>query len=131
MFVAVLAIGVCAVLTNELTAFEPLLGLIDITGAIITADALHVPHRHADYLTGRGTPYVLMVKRNQLTLHRQLRGPYPGRRCARRGGPPCPAEPPRGTLFSPASFDASPLNLLVALYRRRVLSTATSKPGGE
>jgi hypothetical protein len=45
---------VCAVLTNELTAFGPLLDLIDITGAIITADALHAPHRHVDYLAGRG-----------------------------------------------------------------------------
>jgi hypothetical protein len=74
VFVAVPAIGVCAVLTNELTAVGPLLGLIDVTGAITTADALHAPHRHADYLTGRGAHYVLMtVKRNQLNLHHQLR----------------------------------------------------------
>lgn len=58
--------------TNEITAFAPLLDRIDITGAIITADALHTQHRHADYLIGRGAHYVLTVKRNQPSLHRQL-----------------------------------------------------------
>jgi predicted transposase YbfD/YdcC len=59
--------------TNEITAFAPLLDRIDITGAIITADALHTQHRHADYLRARGAHYVLTVKRNQPTLHRGLR----------------------------------------------------------
>jgi predicted transposase YbfD/YdcC len=59
--------------TNEISAFAPLLDRIDITGAIVTADALHTQHRHADYLLGRGAHYVLTVKRNQPTLHRQLR----------------------------------------------------------
>jgi predicted transposase YbfD/YdcC len=49
-----------------------LLDRIDITGAIITADALHTQHRHADYLIGRGAHYVLTVKRSQPSLHRQL-----------------------------------------------------------
>jgi predicted transposase YbfD/YdcC len=59
--------------TNEITAFAPLLDRVDITGAIITADALHTQHRHADYLRGRGAHYVLTVKGNQPNLHRQLR----------------------------------------------------------
>jgi hypothetical protein len=59
--------------TNEITAFAPLADRIDITGAIITADALHTQHRHADYLISRGAHYVLTVKRNQPSLHRQLR----------------------------------------------------------
>jgi predicted transposase YbfD/YdcC len=59
--------------TNEINAFAPLLDRIDITDAIITADALHTQHRHADYLLGRGAHYLLMVKRNQPSLHRQLR----------------------------------------------------------
>jgi predicted transposase YbfD/YdcC len=58
--------------TNEINAFAPLLDRIDITGAIITADALHTQHRHADYLRSRGAHYVLTVKRNQPSLHRQL-----------------------------------------------------------
>lgn len=59
--------------TNEINAFAPLLDRIDITDAIITADALHTQHRHADYLHGRGGHYLLTVKRNQPSLHRQLR----------------------------------------------------------
>lgn len=58
--------------TNEINAFAPLLDRIDITGAIITADALHTQHRHADYLIARSAHYVLTVKRNQPSLHRQL-----------------------------------------------------------
>ncbi len=57
--------------TNEINAFAPLLDRIDITGAIITADALHTQHRHADYLIGRGAHYLLTVKRNQPSLHDQ------------------------------------------------------------
>jgi predicted transposase YbfD/YdcC len=59
--------------TNEINAFKPLLERIDITGVLITADALHTQVRHAEYLTGRGGHYLLTVKRNQPTLHRQLR----------------------------------------------------------
>lgn len=57
MFVVGLAIGMCAVLTNELTAFGPLLGLIDITGEVITAGAARpaparrLPHRTVCALT--------------------------------------------------------------------------------
>jgi predicted transposase YbfD/YdcC len=40
--------------TNEITAFAPLLDRVDITGAIITADALHTQRAHAEYLHGRG-----------------------------------------------------------------------------
>ena len=58
--------------TNEINAFAPLLDRVNIVGAIITADALHTQHRHAEYLIGRGAHYVLTVKRNQPSLHRQL-----------------------------------------------------------
>lgn len=44
--------------TNEINAFAPLLDRIDITGAIITADAPHTQNRHADYLIGRGAHYL-------------------------------------------------------------------------
>jgi predicted transposase YbfD/YdcC len=58
--------------TNEITAFAPLLDRVDITAAIITADALHTQRAHAEYLHGRGAHYVLTVKRNQPSLHDQL-----------------------------------------------------------
>jgi len=56
--------GQCAVdvKTNEIKAFGPLLDRFDITDAIITADALHTQRAHADYLFGRGTHYILIVK---------------------------------------------------------------------
>ena len=59
--------------TNEINAFAPLLDRIDLTDVLVTADALHTQHRHAEYLTARGAHYLLTVKRNQPTLHRQLR----------------------------------------------------------
>jgi predicted transposase YbfD/YdcC len=59
--------------TNEINAFGPLLDRFDITDAIITADALHTQRAHADYLFGRGAHYILIVKGNQPSLHRQLR----------------------------------------------------------
>jgi predicted transposase YbfD/YdcC len=60
--------------SNEITAFAPLLDRVDITGAIITADALHTQDEHARYLHRRGAHYVLVVKGNRPRLHRQLAG---------------------------------------------------------
>jgi predicted transposase YbfD/YdcC len=59
--------------SNEITAFAPLLDGIDITAAIITADAMHTQREHAVYLIGRGGHYVFIAKGNQPTLHRQLK----------------------------------------------------------
>ena len=59
--------------SNEITAFAPLLDSIDITGSIVTADALHTQREHADYLTRRGAHYLFTVKGNQPTLHAQLK----------------------------------------------------------
>jgi predicted transposase YbfD/YdcC len=58
--------------TNEIPMFSTLLDRIDITGAVITADALHAQHGHATYLAGRRAHYLLIVKRNQPGLHAQL-----------------------------------------------------------
>jgi predicted transposase YbfD/YdcC len=58
--------------TNEIPRFAVLLGHVDITGAVITADALHAQRGHATYLAGRGAHFLLTVKRNQPGLHAQL-----------------------------------------------------------
>jgi predicted transposase YbfD/YdcC len=58
--------------TNQIPLFSALLDLMDITGAVITADALHAQRDHATYLAGRGAHYLLIVKRNQPVLHAQL-----------------------------------------------------------
>jgi predicted transposase YbfD/YdcC len=65
--------------TNEITRFQPLLERLDLAGQVVTADALHTQHAHADWLvTQKQAAYVLMVKANQPTLHRQLRRlPWP------------------------------------------------------
>jgi predicted transposase YbfD/YdcC len=60
--------------TNEITAFAPLLDRVDITDAIITADALHTQDQHARYLHRRGAHYVFIVKGNRPRLHQQLAG---------------------------------------------------------
>jgi predicted transposase YbfD/YdcC len=58
--------------TNEIPRFSALLDRIDITGAVITADAMHAQRRHATYLAGRGAHYLFTVKRNQPALFTQL-----------------------------------------------------------
>ena len=52
--------------------FPILLDRVEITGAVITADAMHAQRSHAIYLAGRGAHYVLTVKRNQPGLFAQL-----------------------------------------------------------
>jgi predicted transposase YbfD/YdcC len=59
--------------TNEINAFAPLLDRIEVTGAIVTADALHTQRGHVTYLRGRGAHYLLTVKGNQPKLLAQLR----------------------------------------------------------
>lgn len=59
--------------TNEITCFQPLLSTIDMTGVVVTADALHTQRAHARHLVEElGADYVLTVKENQPTLFAQL-----------------------------------------------------------
>ncbi|MEV5646341.1 ISAs1 family transposase [Streptomyces flaveolus] len=44
--------------SNEIPAFRPLLDGIDLTSAVITADALHTQHDDAAYLHERRAPYL-------------------------------------------------------------------------
>jgi hypothetical protein len=39
--------------TNEITRFQPLLDRLDLTDTVVTADALHTQHGHADYLVSK------------------------------------------------------------------------------
>ncbi len=50
-----------------------LLGSIDITGAVITADALHCPRDTAEAIVGAGGHYIFTVKANQPKLRKQLK----------------------------------------------------------
>ncbi|ADJ41932.1 transposase [Amycolatopsis mediterranei U32] len=55
--------------SSEITWFQPLLDTIDLTGRVVTADALHTTVEHARYLHQRGAYYVFTVKENQHRLH--------------------------------------------------------------
>jgi predicted transposase YbfD/YdcC len=59
--------------SNEITAFQPLLAPLDVTGLVVTADALHTQREHAAWVTARGGAYLLVVKRNQPGLYRLLK----------------------------------------------------------
>jgi predicted transposase YbfD/YdcC len=60
--------------TNEITMFTSLLGHVaNLSGVLVTADALHAQREHATWLHQRGAHYLVTVKGNQLSLLRQLR----------------------------------------------------------
>lgn len=54
---------------NEIAAMPRLLGLLDLRGAVVTADAMHCQRDTAARVTAGGGDYVLAVKDNQPTLH--------------------------------------------------------------
>lgn len=59
--------------TNEIARFVPLLTPVDLTGVVVTADALHTQHGHARWLVEtKKAGYVFTVKRNHPRLYRQL-----------------------------------------------------------
>ncbi|MFY1676985.1 ISAs1 family transposase [Streptomyces sp. WMMC905] len=59
--------------SNEIPAFAPLLNGLDLTGTLITADALHTQHDHGRYLRDRGAHYIAVVKKNHPGLHNRIR----------------------------------------------------------
>lgn len=59
--------------SNEIPALRDLLSGMDITGAVITADALHCQRETAKHITDAGGHYLLTVKANQRRLRDQLK----------------------------------------------------------
>jgi hypothetical protein len=59
--------------SNEIPAFTPLLSRLDLTGVVVTADALHTQHDHARHVIAAGGHYLFIVKGNQPTLLRRLK----------------------------------------------------------
>ncbi len=60
--------------TNEIAVFATVLDQIDdVTGVLVTAEALHAQREHAEYLHSRDAHYLITVKGNQPSLHAQLR----------------------------------------------------------
>lgn len=59
---------------DEVAAFTAALATLpDLHGVLVTADALHCQHTHADFLIARGGDYLFTVKGNQPTLRTALR----------------------------------------------------------
>lgn len=59
--------------TSEIPALKDLLAPHDLTGAVVTADALHTQAGTAEWITSRGGDYLLTVKGNQPGLRAKLK----------------------------------------------------------
>jgi predicted transposase YbfD/YdcC len=55
--------------SNEITALPSLLKHLDITGSIITTDALNTQKKSAELIVSKGADYLTALKGNQSTLH--------------------------------------------------------------
>lgn len=60
--------------SNEITAFRPLLEALDLTGAVVTFDALLTQTDHAKFLVEeKDAHYIAVLKGNHPTLHRLVK----------------------------------------------------------
>ena len=59
--------------TNEITAIPQLLQLLDISGGLVTIDAMGCQRAIADQIRAGGADYLLAVKENQPTLYEQVK----------------------------------------------------------
>ncbi len=65
--------------SNEITAVQPLLAGLDLTGVVVTADAMHTQTAFADWLvTTKQAHYLFIVKANQPTLHEHVQDALTG-----------------------------------------------------
>jgi len=59
--------------TNEITVVKPLLGEMDLEGAVVTADALHTQKEAARFLVeDKKADYIFIAKDNQPTLRKDI-----------------------------------------------------------
>ncbi len=59
--------------SNEIPCVRDLLACFDLTGAVVSVDAMHTQTDTARAITAAGGDYVFTVKGNTSTLHRQLK----------------------------------------------------------
>jgi predicted transposase YbfD/YdcC len=59
--------------SNEITAIPELLNLLDISGAIITLDAMGTQRAIAEQIIDQGGDYILALKGNQGSLHKSVK----------------------------------------------------------
>ena len=60
--------------SNEITAIPELLLVLEISGALVTIDAMGCQKKIAGQIRERGADFVLAVKQNQPTLYEQVEG---------------------------------------------------------
>ena len=58
--------------SNEIPAVQQLIDMLDLAGAVITADAMHCQRETADKIIAKEADFVLMVKGNQESLQVEL-----------------------------------------------------------
>jgi len=58
--------------SNEIPAVQELLKVLDLDGAVVTADAMHCQKETAKAVIGKEADYLLMVKGNQPSLQEEL-----------------------------------------------------------
>ena len=58
--------------SNEIAAMPVLLEMLDLKGRIVTADAMHTQRETARTVCDKGGDYVLVLKKNQGTLHEDV-----------------------------------------------------------
>lgn len=64
--------------SNEITALPELLGLLDLTGCVVTVDAIGTQTAIARQIVEAGADYILPVKDNQRTLYEDLQMLFAG-----------------------------------------------------
>ncbi len=57
---------------NEITAIPELLKFLDISGSIVSIDAMGCQETIAKTIVSQGADYVLAVKKNQKKLHEEI-----------------------------------------------------------
>ena len=64
--------------SNEITAIPELLRMLDVSGCIVTIDAMGCHKQIARTLTESGADYVLSLKENQPRLHSDVKDTFAG-----------------------------------------------------
>jgi predicted transposase YbfD/YdcC len=59
--------------SNEIQAMPRLLDLLDVKGAVITADAMNTQKKTVQKIIEKGADYVLPIKENQGTLYQEIK----------------------------------------------------------
>ena len=110
--------------TNEIPAVRNLLGELELSGRIVTADAMHAHTETARLVLDKGADYLLTVKGNQAEILDDLRSPLRARRLLRRG----PAPQPRQELAAQPRLPAQRRHLHCASARRIPLLAPSPSP---